>query len=371
MTANRKPVLLIVDDAPANIDALRGILMADYALKVATNGALAVKIATASPPDLILLDVMMPGMDGYEVCNLLKADERSRHVPVIFVTARGDIDAETRGFAMGAADYISKPISPPIVLARVRTHVALYNQRRHLEDLVSDSTRQLRESRDLLRTLSMRRENAREDERRYVAREIHDDLGQMLGGLRMRLSTLMLQTPTDNLQLNAQLRSLMDLTDQTIRVVRDVVSKLRTPVLDAGIVPGLEWLINEFQRNTGLIARLALSSDNITLSDDIATVLFRAAQESLTNVARHAQARRVDITLNLLTSECQMEVRDDGKGFDPAVVQEKSFGLEGMRERCDMMGGRLYIASGPGQGTSIRFHIPLDATHAPDLGLQG
>ncbi len=153
MTTNRKPVLLIVDDTPENIDALRAILSADYALKVATNGALAVKIAKTAAPDLILLDVMMPGMNGYEVCRLLKASEETRHVPVIFVTTIGDIDAETRGFAMGAEDYITKPISPSIVLARVKTHLALYKQRRHLECLVKERTAEIEKSnRQLIKT---------------------------------------------------------------------------------------------------------------------------------------------------------------------------------------------------------------------------
>lgn len=146
MTNNGKPVVLVVDDTPENIDVLRGILCADYALKVANNGALALRIASEFPPDLILLDVMMPGMDGYEVCRQFKKNEATRHVPVIFVTAKDDIEAETRGLAIGAADYITKPVRPPIVLARVKTHLALYNQRRHLESLVKERTAELENS---------------------------------------------------------------------------------------------------------------------------------------------------------------------------------------------------------------------------------
>jgi signal transduction histidine kinase len=237
--------------------------------------------------------------------------------------------------------------------------------------MVMDNTRQLRESRDMLRELSVRREHAREEERRHVAREIHDDLGQMLGGLRMRISALMLQAPPGSAALTAQLQDLMNLSDQTIRVVRNVVSQLRTPVLDAGIVPGLEWLINEFQRNSGLIGRLTLSRDNITQPDDIATTLFRIAQESLTNVTRHARARQVDIALDLLPTECRMTVRDDGQGFDPASVRHKAFGLEGMRERCHILGGQLDITSTPGQGTTIRIRVPLPNSKAPGLPFLG
>jgi putative two-component system response regulator len=140
-----KPVLLLVDDTPGNIDVLRGILSKDYALKIATSGRLALKIAQASPPDLILLDVMMPEMDGYEVCQLLKQDPVTRHVPIIFVTAKDDVEAETRGLALGAADYLTKPVSQPVVLARVKTHLALYDQRRHLEGLVRERTLELQQ----------------------------------------------------------------------------------------------------------------------------------------------------------------------------------------------------------------------------------
>ena len=146
MSHTEKNTLLVVDDTPENIDVLRGILGADYTVKIANNGQLALKIAAVQPPDLILLDVMMPGMDGYEVCRQLKQDEATRHIPIIFVTARGEVADETLGFKLGAADYITKPVSPPIVHARVRAHLALSNQRRDLEQLVAKRTGELERS---------------------------------------------------------------------------------------------------------------------------------------------------------------------------------------------------------------------------------
>jgi signal transduction histidine kinase len=357
---NDKGTILVVDDTLDSLRLTSEILKAEgYEVRPADSGELALRSAMSSPPDLILLDVSMPGMDGFEVCRRLKAQAKTRAIPVIFVSAVTAMAEKVRCFQLGAVDCISKPFQQEELLARVSTHLELARLRNRLEIMVIDNTRQLRESRDMLREISMRRENAREDERRYIAREIHDELGQMLGVLRMRISTLMLQIPSGNSELTGQLQGLMSLADQTIRVVRDVVSKMRTPVLDAGIVPGLEWLINDFQRNTGLLGRLTLSSDNITLPDDMATTLFRIAQEALTNVTRHAQARRVDIALDQTATECRLEVRDDGKGFDPAVVREKSFGLEGMRERCQILGGRLEITSADGQGTTLRVRIPL------------
>ena len=129
-------VILIVDDTPENVDVLAGVLREHYQIKVALNGPKALKIAQSDPaPALILLDVMMPEMDGYQVCLQLQADERTRRIPVIFVTAKSEVEDEAQGFGLGAVDYITKPVNPDIVLARVRTHLALKHSLGRLEDL--------------------------------------------------------------------------------------------------------------------------------------------------------------------------------------------------------------------------------------------
>ncbi|WP_435635392.1 HD-GYP domain-containing protein [Pseudomonas solani] len=117
--------LLLVDDEPTNLQVLRHILQDDYRLLFAKDGAKALELAQREAPDLVLLDVMMPGMTGHEVCARLKADEATTSIPVIFVTALADVEDEARGFEVGAVDYITKPVSPPIVRARVRTHLSL------------------------------------------------------------------------------------------------------------------------------------------------------------------------------------------------------------------------------------------------------
>ncbi len=138
-----KPTILVVDDVPENIDVLTGVLKDQYRVRAATNGPSALSLAKKSPPDLILLDIMMPGMNGYEVCLQLKSDLATCKVPVIFVTAMGEVEDETRGFEVGCVDYITKPISPPIVRHRVKTHLALYDQKRSLEAQVQERTVEL------------------------------------------------------------------------------------------------------------------------------------------------------------------------------------------------------------------------------------
>ena len=124
----RPPRLLVVDDQPVNIQALYQAFSADHQVLMATSGEQALKLAATQQPDLVLLDVVMPGMDGHEVCQRLKADEATRDIPVIFVTAHNDEAAETRGLALGAVDFISKPFNPAIVRARVKTHILLKTQ---------------------------------------------------------------------------------------------------------------------------------------------------------------------------------------------------------------------------------------------------
>ncbi|WP_319525955.1 two-component system response regulator [uncultured Desulfosarcina sp.] len=146
----RKRTILVVDDTPENIDVLVGILKTEYKVKAALNGPKAVKIAQGkNPPDLILLDVMMPEMNGYEVAEILKKNSATSNIPIIFVTAMNEIEDEKKGLELGAVDYLTKPVSPPLVKARVRNHVELKMHRDHLEELVNIRTRELELTREV------------------------------------------------------------------------------------------------------------------------------------------------------------------------------------------------------------------------------
>ncbi|TDF37357.1 response regulator [Alteromonadaceae bacterium M269] len=142
-----KPIILVVDDTPENIDVLSGVLRNEYKVKAALNGEKALQIANKSPqPSMILLDIMMPGMDGYQVCAHLKENPLTAKIPVIFVTAKDQDNDEKKGLELGAADYITKPITPSLVLARVSTHLALYDQNLALEKKVQERTKELRDA---------------------------------------------------------------------------------------------------------------------------------------------------------------------------------------------------------------------------------
>lgn len=175
MTQQDRPTVLVVDDTPENIDVLAGVLKEDYRVKVAIDGEKALKVAFSTPaPDLILLDVMMPGLSGFDVCTELKRDYRTARIPVIFVTALGEIEDEAKGFDVGGVDYITKPISAPIVKARVRTHLSLYDQQQHLAHLVRERTDQLNQTRlQIIQTLGRAAEYKDEDTGLHVIRMSH------------------------------------------------------------------------------------------------------------------------------------------------------------------------------------------------------
>ena len=217
----------------------------------------------------------------------------------------------------------------------------------------------LRESYELLRELTSRRETAREEERKRIAREMHDELGQQLTALRMGVSTLRLRFGHGNPEFVEHVQKILLLSDTTMQVVRDVVTSLRPAVLDAGIAAALEWLAIEFSQNGQTTCHLSVPEESPELAEERAIAMFRIVQEALTNVTRHARANRVFVTLEQTEHDCLLEVRDDGRGFDPVAVPRKSFGLAGMKERVLMLGGALDVSSSPGRGTSIKVRVPF------------
>ena len=159
-----KPLVLSVDDVPENIDVVKGILTPDYAVSAAINGPLALKIAASQQPDLILLDVMMPEMDGHEVCRRLKQDEVTRDIPVIFVTALGEEKSELEGLKLGAVDYVTKPISPQILKARISAHIRLVQMQKELDH----KNRLLEDERRLMEDLVLRMRHDNHFDNRFI-----------------------------------------------------------------------------------------------------------------------------------------------------------------------------------------------------------
>jgi PAS domain S-box-containing protein len=528
--------ILIVDDTPANLGLVVDSLEArGVRVLVALDGREALERAAFSQPDLILLDVKMPGIDGFETCRRLKLDERTRDIAVIFMTSLTGDEDRVEGFSAGGVDYVTKPLCVDEMLARVGVHLELRTmhkrlieqnrqllaevsvrketeaalsqarddlerrvalrteelartntklqaqiderrradarlqasearfraiveaspvplcitsmpdgrilytneplrelfgmgegmpaniadfyvnplEREHLvhhlrtEGSLSNTEVQLRrpdgatfwviatarvatydespaiyvglnditgrkqmeqellESREQQRELSAYMEAIREEERKRIAMEIHDELGQLLTALKMDVSLLKMRLEYDP-DAARKADEMRGLVEATIWMVRNVASHLRPAALNFGIVSALEWLVQDFNRRNGIAAELRIVGGEPMLSDTYATAVFRIVQASLTNVARHANATRVDVTLVSTTAKLELQVRDDGRGFDQqAAARGYSYGLLGMNERARLIGASLSIDSAPGAGTTVSIHIPLAGDPSP------
>lgn len=219
---------------------------------------------------------------------------------------------------------------------------------------------ELKEHQQMLRELAAQDVALREAELKHVAREVHDELGQLLTALRMEVSLLRIQSDKHDPVLMKKIEGMLALVDKVIQGVRNVAANLRPAALDMGVVHAIEWLCDNFPERATTACTLRVENDPAGLDDARTAAIYRIVQESLTNVARYAGANSVEITIGRHGGDVTVEVRDDGNGFDPAVVQKKkTFGLLGMRERALAVGGKVEIDSAPSKGTVISVRIPI------------
>jgi signal transduction histidine kinase len=318
-------------------------------------------------PSLFLLDVQLPGMNGYELCRRLKTQPASQAIPVIFISSNDTADDVLAGYDVGAEDYVCKPfehvglhrkIDNLLKARRYQQRMRLQNQ--SLEAGVRERTEALFRSRQMIRELAAHHEKIREDERARIAREIHDEFGQYLTALRMDTAMLDIRYGEGNPEMRAHLAQMKQSIDASIGVVRNLAAALRPSALDMGLVLAAEWLLANFEERTGTAYTLHVSKDELGLDNERATAAFRILQEALTNITRYAQAGEVEVSIDLQADALVMQVADDGVGFDPVEVRRrKTFGLLGIRERALMFGGESRIESRPGAGTRLSIRIPL------------
>jgi len=218
---------------------------------------------------------------------------------------------------------------------------------------------QIRESREQLRALASRLEKVREEERTQIAREIHDELGQALTGLKLDVSWMKNRLPRDH-EAIAQCASIIERIDQTANAVRRIATSLRPSVLDQlGLAAALEWHGQEFEARTGIKVAMQVLCDGVPIPDDLGSPVFRILQESLTNVLRHSHATRVNIRLEGTPTFLELEISDNGIGCTSECLEgTRSLGLIGMRERALACGGKFSISGSRGRGTTVALRIP-------------
>jgi signal transduction histidine kinase len=225
-----------------------------------------------------------------------------------------------------------------------------------------EAQRQLEESQARLRRLSAHLQAAREEERIRIAREIHDELGQALAGLKMDVAWLQRSRNRPGSGVAPKLEDMSALIDATVQAVRRISAELRPSLLDdLGLAAAIEWQLDEFRERTGLQCVFTSNLKNTVLDTDHATALFRIFQEALTNVVRHANATQVTVNLDEDPESLTLHIRDNGRGINEEEMrQAKSFGLLGMRERVYFLEGEIDIRGAPAQGTIVTVRIPLE-----------
>ncbi|WP_213989494.1 PAS domain S-box protein [Sodalis sp. dw_96] len=276
--------------------------------------------------------------------------------------------ARTLAGAECAEDELALNLHGNVMILHVRC-VPEYNLRGEMDSILAvgrditnirQAENELREAHQQLRLLARNQETVREVERKHLAREIHDELGQHLSSLRVGLSLIRMQPPAKPAALQLQVEDLMNLMNSTIQVVRDVSTRLRPNMLNMGLIPALEWLRDEFvKRNAVDCVLIAPAEKNLQLDDASVTAAFRVVQESLTNITRHASASKVYIIVKRLQKTIIIQVKDNGVGFQTGRVRKNAFGLLGIKERGLMLGGEAEIESKPGEGTLVRLTFPL------------
>ncbi|WP_242489870.1 histidine kinase [Noviherbaspirillum cavernae] len=363
---------------------------AGYAIAFARSASEALRRIAERDFALVLLDAGMAAVDVCETARTIHSHPRSAMVPIIFVTAeQASEDDRLRAYQAGAVDFISAPIVAAILQAKLAVFAGLAKQKlemqsraehfvrlngelqqqrkRNLEQLnehklVEDA---LRQSREELRQLASYQDRVKEDERKRIAREIHDDLGQNLLALRIDVSMLYARTGNTHPKLNRKVHAVLDQIDVTMKAMRSIINNLRPTVLDLGLNAAIEWQVKDFQRRSGIECHLHMQGRELVLDDSRATALFRILQESLNNVLRHAQATRADIKLQQNGDTLFMQVADNGIGIFPGCRRNaNSFGLVGIRERTGALGGRLVIDSGQHKGTTLIVSIPVESEGA-------
>lgn len=250
----------------------------------------------------------------------------------------------------------------------VNSHLFLFNEKQTVLSIARDITdrkqseEKLKKSSKLLRDLATHLQTIREEERTLIAREIHDELGQVLTVLKIQLSLLGNKLNPDQIILKQKVNLLTNLIDQSVESVQKISAKLRPTILDElGLTAAIEWQTEEFEKLTNIKCSIVLPKDDLELSSNKSTAIFRIFQEALTNIARHSEADKVNILLLTDQKNINLEIIDNGKGISAEQIKDfKSLGIHGMEERAMIFGGQVTFDSISGKGTKVTVEIPID-----------
>jgi signal transduction histidine kinase len=378
-------VLVVDDNDSLRYAVTRSLRDAGYEVVEARSGAQALALA-ADLPDLITLDVNLPDISGLEVCQKLKNNEATAHIPVLQVSATFvDADSRVRGLEGGADAYLTEPANRAELVAtvgallriksaerfaKVQAHEAEQARRQlaelneTLEKRVAERTGELEAANNSLRELSHRLLVIQDDEHRRIARELHDGVGQLMAAIAINVSLINMEADKLTPRGKEAVSDSASMVQEVVRSIRTISHLLHPPLLDeSGLPTALSWYVDEFGQRSGVKVQFECSPELGRLSSELEMAIFRIVQECLGNVLRHSQSRTAFVTVDLEDRNIWLSVRDEGVGIPPERQQQLKtgsrvgVGLRGMLERVRQLDGRLQIHSSD-EGTEISVMLP-------------
>ena len=378
--------ILVVDDNDALRYSIRRALMeAGYQVVEARTGEEAL-VRAGDSPDLITLDVNLPDIDGFQVCSRLKGSPKTAHIPILHVSSTFT-DPESRVFGLqgGADGYLAEPIDRAELVATIAALLRLKNAeteaRRQaevaenarralaqlnstLEEKIKERTKELNAANDSLRELSARLLQARDDEQRRIARELHDGVGQLVIAIKINNSAILKETGVLSQRAVEALEQNEVMLQELHQGIRTISHLLHPPLLDeVGLPVALQWYVEEFSKRSGIRVELECPEALERASSELETAIFRVVQECLGNVHRHSASATAGVRFEVKNGTANLEVRDEGVGIPRNRQQEMKghgrigVGLRGIRERIAQLGGDMQIESGH-KGTTIKATLP-------------
>jgi signal transduction histidine kinase len=357
--------IVLVEDSEPDAELIQQTLLdsgLNFSLAIVESGEAFEAELNHQQPGIILSDYFLPAFDGSAALEIAK--QLAPGVPFIFVTGVLGEELVIEMLKQGATDYVLKTR-----LARLASAVnrALRETAQRREN--QKAQERLRRSHDQLRALTGHLRFVREEERTRIAREVHDELGQALTGLKLDLSLLSGKTVGQR-AVQRKIKAMAARVDDTILTVRRIATELRPGVLDnLGLAAAIEWQAAEFQERTSIRCEVRIEVKETIWDREFNTMCFRIFQETLTNIVRHAKATRVDVRLAQVDHELVLTVRDNGRGIsEQEVVHARSIGLIGMRERVAQVGGQVFFFGLPDRGTTVTMRVPMPEASAGEGG---
>jgi len=375
--------ILVIDDIEENLLLIKKILskkMPENSVLLANSGMQGIDIAMKEVPDTILLDIFMPKIDGYEVCRSLKKSRKTKHIPILMVSAYGD-DAAVRikGLNAGADAFISKPYNIAELVALVKVMLRIKNDEdllreqnlklktnvsklREAKKVQKDNLIKIQNYQEKLKKLNSELLLTEEKERKTIAGFLHDGIGQTLSIAHIQLTSL--QNKEIDETIKKTISDSSNLIDSAIKETRLLTYDLSPPILyELGLLPAIKWKLNQVKIESGISIKFINAAKSINLNANSSILAYRIFCELLINIEKHAEASMIIVEIAKVNKMYEISVTDNGKGIDNGTTNKnglhEGYGLFSINERIESINGSFVLKSNKGEGTKAIIKIPI------------